>query len=401
MTTASNAAAVPRQRDLRLDFFRGIGMFIIFIAHVPNNDWSLWIPARFGFSDATEIFVFCSGMASAIAFASVFEKRGFWMGTARIAHRSWQVYWAHIGLFFAAAAMLSAADILLDTGTKNIASLNLQKFISTETAACLAGLFTLTYVPNLFDILPMYLVILMLIPVVMALSRLNPICAIVFCVALWLIATQGYWRFPAEPWSERRWDVNPLAWQLVFFTGFAFIRGWIPAPPIDKRLVWIASIITVVSMFLNKPELVQLLPDGVRRSAIPAVLMDKSNFGIIRYVHFLSLAYLAYAAAGDKGERLSGAFVSMCCRVGQQALAVFIAGIMLALLSGVVLRQAGYTGFNVALANITGMVLLIAVAYTVSWFKRTPWKQPHRNKIILQRETQTSPPSEISSAKLK
>ncbi|MDZ4093637.1 MAG: OpgC domain-containing protein, partial [Paracoccaceae bacterium] len=52
-------------RDRRLDVFRGLAMFIILIAHTPGNFLTLWIPARFGFSDATEIFVFCSGMASA------------------------------------------------------------------------------------------------------------------------------------------------------------------------------------------------------------------------------------------------------------------------------------------------------------------------------------------------
>ena len=88
-----------KQRDVRLDFFRGLGMFIIFIAHVPRNPWNDWIPARFGFSDATEIFVFCSGMASAIAFASVFDRAGFFHGTARVLYRCWQVYWCHIGLF--------------------------------------------------------------------------------------------------------------------------------------------------------------------------------------------------------------------------------------------------------------------------------------------------------------
>ena len=39
----------PKQRDPRLDFFRGIGMFIILIAHITDNPWTLWIPARFGF----------------------------------------------------------------------------------------------------------------------------------------------------------------------------------------------------------------------------------------------------------------------------------------------------------------------------------------------------------------
>ena len=83
-------------------------MFIIFISHLPQSWWANWIPARFGFSDATEIFVFCSGMASAIAFGKIFDQSGMLMGTARIGHRMWQVYWAHICQFLVIAAGLAA-----------------------------------------------------------------------------------------------------------------------------------------------------------------------------------------------------------------------------------------------------------------------------------------------------
>ena len=100
---AKAAIPAPRVRDLRLDFFRGLAMFIILVAHIPFNAWGDWIPARFGFSDATEIFVFCSGMASAIAFGGAFLRRGWLMGTARVLFRCWQVYWAHICLFFCKA----------------------------------------------------------------------------------------------------------------------------------------------------------------------------------------------------------------------------------------------------------------------------------------------------------
>jgi hypothetical protein len=82
-------------RDLRLDFFRGLAMLIIFVAHVPGNSWTEYIPARFGFSSAAEMFVFCSGCASAIAFGSVFARCGWATGTIRIACRIWQLYWAH------------------------------------------------------------------------------------------------------------------------------------------------------------------------------------------------------------------------------------------------------------------------------------------------------------------
>lgn len=77
-TASKPTAPAARARDLRLDFFRGLAMFIILLAHTPGNVWTLWIPARFGFSDAADIFVFCSGLASALAFGVVFTKRSWW-----------------------------------------------------------------------------------------------------------------------------------------------------------------------------------------------------------------------------------------------------------------------------------------------------------------------------------
>ncbi|MEL6752022.1 MAG: OpgC domain-containing protein, partial [Pseudomonadota bacterium] len=248
---------VPRIRDPRLDFFRGLAMFIIFIAHTPRDWWALWIPARFGFSDATEIFVFCSGMASAIAFGGVFARRGWWMGAARIAHRVWQVYWAHIGLFFAVLLLCIAFDqagiFVSESWSKSyVGSLNLKHFF-TKTPELVLGLFTLTYVPNYFDILPMYLVILALIPVVVGVHGVSPWVALSLVVGLWLVANAALFGFtpfnlPAEPWSERKWFFNPLGWQLVFFTGFAFMRGWIPAPPVNRRLVIAAIVVLLITI---------------------------------------------------------------------------------------------------------------------------------------------------------
>ncbi|MFK7942708.1 MAG: OpgC domain-containing protein, partial [Paracoccaceae bacterium] len=162
--TPTAPTGAKKQRDLRLDFFRGLAMFIILVAHTPNSLWRMWIPARFGFSDATEIFVFCSGMASGIAFGAVFIKRGWHLGAARIAFRVWQVYWAHIGVVLATAGIM----VLLQSTDMGEPGKDYTKwfpvggfFSATEgrPEATLLGLFTLTYVPGLFDILPMYLVI--------------------------------------------------------------------------------------------------------------------------------------------------------------------------------------------------------------------------------------------------
>ena len=161
MTGQSPSIAARAPRDPRLDFFRGMAMFIILLAHTPGNTWTLWIPARCGFSDATEIFVFCSGMASSLAFGAVYVKRGWLMGSARIAFRVWQVYWAHIGVFLATATMLYAIDHFgVGLEGKRYITQPYVVPLFKNTGEALVGLLSLTYVPGLFDILPMYLVIL-------------------------------------------------------------------------------------------------------------------------------------------------------------------------------------------------------------------------------------------------
>ena len=55
--------AVPsQQRDLRLDFFRGLALIFIFIDHIPENVLSYFTLQAFQFYDAAEVFIFVSGM---------------------------------------------------------------------------------------------------------------------------------------------------------------------------------------------------------------------------------------------------------------------------------------------------------------------------------------------------
>jgi len=399
---ARTAAPAAGTRDLRLDFFRGLAMFIILVAHTPNNFFTSWIPARFGFSDATEIFVFCSGMASAIAFGRTFDRAGWRLGSARVGYRVWQVYWAHLGLFFAVATLLAAIDRFGDFDKAYIGTLNLWKFFA-DPGPQLVGLFTLTYVPNYFDILPMYLVILVILPLMMALARVHTGLVALAVVAIWAMAQRaaldalglGDWHFafPAEPWSDRTWFFNPFGWQLVFFTGFAFMRGWLPKPPVTAPLIGLALAVVIANIPLSHigmREIFAPLAPEIREAVIDwrigyNGLINKSDFGLLRYVHFLALAYLCWAAAGDGGARLRaagqgaaarvwGALLAMILKVGQQSLAVFVFSMFLARLSGFVMDQIGRTTLSMTLANLAGFAALIGVAYTVAWFKGQPWR---------------------------
>src|SRR5215475_11219002 len=94
------SAAVPRagviarttERDLRLDLFRGLALWLIFLDHIPSNIVN-WITIRnYGFSDATEIFVFISGYTAAFVYGRTMRDRGFVLASARILRRAWQIY---------------------------------------------------------------------------------------------------------------------------------------------------------------------------------------------------------------------------------------------------------------------------------------------------------------------
>jgi len=353
-------------------------MFIIVIAHIPGNPWTLWIPARFGFSDATEIFVFCSGMASAIAFGGTFASRGWAIGAARTLYRVWQVYWAHIGAFLVTAALMAALTTMDVTGKDYIARLNLGPFFS-DPAANLPALLMLGYVPNYFDILPMYLVILAMLPVALLLARVHPGLVAIGAATLWLAANMGQVALPAEPWSDRTWFFNPFGWQLLFFTGFAFMAGWVPPPRVNWALTGLAGSIVVVSIPFAYFRLLHAVPFLDETARDIAFLTVKTPFGLLRYVHFLALAYLALIAVGPDGDQLMQGerrrrIVSVIRKVGQQSLAVFVTGIVLAQLCGVLLDAIGRGPVQSLAVNLLGMAAVIVTAYSVGWIKSAPWK---------------------------
>lgn len=370
----SHPSNTARERDPRLDFFRGVGMFIIFIAHVPGNSWTLWIPARFGFSDATEIFVFCSGMASAIAFGSIFTARGWWVGTARTLYRAWQIYWVHIGVFVLLSASLAALDAYGVFGQRYIANLNLERFYA-DPKANLFALMTLTYVPNYFDILPMYFVILLMLPLVVAFRKAGFWFAAMFVVGIWMAAQLDILRLPAEPWSNREWFFNPFGWQLIFFTGFAFMSGWIKPPPVNVLLIALAATFVLATIPFAYFEIIRAFAFFKSASEFLSPFTAKTDFGVLRYVHFLALAYLAWVAAGAKGARLKPAgvlrhAVGVVHKVGQQALATFIAGLVAAQFLTIFYVIVGKSQLVIAGVNFAGFAILIVVAYITGWFKR-------------------------------
>src|SRR5260221_14622968 len=62
-------------------------------------------------------------------------------------------------------------------------------------------------------------------------------------------------------------------------------------------------------------------------------------------------------------------------KCGQQALAVFLSGMVLSHIGGMIFDHAGNGAGMQLLVNGVSFAALFAIAYTVAWFKATPWKR--------------------------
>ncbi len=367
-------AAVPSKgRDPRLDFFRGSAMFIIFIAHCRGNFLWDYIPARFGLSDAADMFVFLSGMAASIAFGGTFLRQGMVMGTARILHRCWQLLIAHLGLFFTVAMVVTAGTRWYGD-TDYVEVLNLQRFF-VDTPGSLIGLFTLTYVPHYFDILPLYIVVLAMVPIAMLLARINPLLVPIVSLALYVATNAFGLNLAANADDQAQWYFNPLAWQLIFFTGFSLGRGWLVVPLDSKPLLWASILILVVGLAISLPIVfTHVMWIDVLRIWIMEH-SDKTDLDLLQYAHFLASAYVAVVILRGRETILLALPLRPFVKCGQQALAVFLSGMVLSHIGGMVFDHLG-TEAGVQLAvNGVSFTLLFAIAYGVAWFKGTPWKR--------------------------
>src|ERR1700722_11420199 len=218
--TATNTDAISgaglregTNRDYRLDFFRGLALMFIFIDHIPDNTVSFFTLRSFAFCDAAEVFIFISGYTAALAYGPAFDREGVAMGVARIYRRGWQLYVAHLCLFMIFNAEvaytlkflynplfadeLQVGDYLNDPGEAFIRVLSLQ------------------FQPSLLNILPLYIALLLALPLLILCVRRHILLALIPSAALWLAANLFGWNMPGFP-EGRLWYFDPFAWQFLF-----------------------------------------------------------------------------------------------------------------------------------------------------------------------------------------
>ena len=153
---------VSTERDLRLVLFRGLALWLIFLDHIPSNAVS-WITIRnYGFSDATEIFVFISGYTAAFVYGRAMRQHGFIIASARVLKRAWQIYIAHVFLLAIYLAEIAYVASSFDNPlyTEEMGVLD---FLKNPDVTIFQALL-LKFKPVNMDVLPLYILLLAWFP---------------------------------------------------------------------------------------------------------------------------------------------------------------------------------------------------------------------------------------------
>ena len=208
-------APVPTERDLRLDLFRGLALWLIFLDHIPSNLVS-WVTIRnYGFSDATEIFVFISGYTAAFVYGRAMTVNGFVVASARVLKRAWQIYVAHVFLFAIYLAEISYVSHSFDNPLYS-EEMGVVNFLNNPDVTIIQALL-LKFKPVNMDVLPLYIVLLLWFAPILWLLLRAPSLALIVSATIYTISWMFDWNLPAYPSGD--WAFNPLAWQLLFVFG--------------------------------------------------------------------------------------------------------------------------------------------------------------------------------------
>jgi hypothetical protein len=360
-----------RGRDLRLDFFRGLSLFFIFIDHIPNNFLGWFTLRSVAFSDAAEVFIFISGYTAALVYGRSFQQHGPFFATAQIYRRVWQLYVAHIFLFMIFTAEVSYT-ILTVNNPMYAEETRVADFLQEPHIAILKAL-TLQFQPAFLDILPLYIVLLGVFPAVLLALARTPLWALLPSAALYALTLRRGWALPAYP--EGVWFFNPLAWQFLFVigasAGHARVSGRWPFP----SGVWLPRAAVVLSAFLiliNVSWLAHWLYEPV-----PAILakqllsysIDKTNLAPLRLINFLALALATVYFVTPESAFLRWRVAAPVILCGQHSLYVFCLGIVLAVLGHFVLSEFYGELPMQLIVNIVGFAVMIGTAALLAWYK--------------------------------
>ena len=365
------------ERDLRLDLFRGVGLWMIFLDHVPDDIVS-WLTLRnYGFSDAAEAFVFISGYLAGFIYGPIIAAGNFLAALKRLWTRVWQMYVAHIMLFLLFTAQIARTVRKFDNPMYED-EFNVHNFLQ-HPDVLIGQALTLRYKPVDLDVLPLYIALIAMAPFMIWAMVRRPNLTLSASVVLYILARWFDWNFASYP-PGTTWYFNPFAWQMLFVFaawcgtgGVNRIWGLIQSRlALIVAVVWIAFALLIV-MTWHVAFLEAMIPKWMIKLIYP---IDKTDLDMLRFTHLLALALLVARYFPHKAEILSSKWLRPMILCGQHSLPLFCFGVFLSFGAHWILVQHAQHGVRALwmqlLVSVGGIVIMIALAWVLDRSRKVP-----------------------------
>jgi hypothetical protein len=361
------------KRDLRLDLFRGAGLWMIFLDHIPH-DIVAWLTLRnYGFSDAAEFFVFISGYLAGFIYGPIVRTGHFLAATKRLLKRASEMYVAHIMLFLLFTAQIARTVRKFDN-PMYADEFNVHNFLE-HPDVLIGQALSLRYKPVNLDVLPLYIALIAASPLILWCLVRRPNWTLLASAVLYAAARWFDWNLASYP-AGTHWYFNPFAWQLMFVFG-----AWCGVGGADKlkfiiqsrvalalAVAWILFALVIVLTW-HVPLLDASVPKWMIKAIYP---IDKTDLDMLRFTHFLALALVVARFLPRDWPMLSSKWLRPLILCGQHSLPIFCFGVFLSFGAHWILMQYTRGVWEQLAVSAGGILIMVAAAWLLDRAAKVP-----------------------------
>ncbi|GBC60640.1 OpgC protein [Desulfonema ishimotonii] len=340
----------PTGRDLRIDFIRGIVMFILIVNHIEAfSYYSLLTWERFGVATGGEGFVILSGFVLGMIYRRRIDKDGWESSISRLVSRSAQLYRVNIFVIVSVAMLnllpfLDASAVMTYVSHGSGKIYPLYPSVQDPVQIWIAKILMLKIGPHQFQIMGLYVILIFITPFALWLIKhgwtriLLGIC--------WILYFHN-WAFPSRPTGAQFEYAFPiLTWQLPYFHGLVagfyrdkIMEAW-QKPKFRTLFLGISVPLFLLLFFFTQNNPNPRMPDYAKISVIPPEIFwkiygdyfRKDMLGIGRLVNYLVILSLGFLLLTRCWKLINKALGWFFIPVGQASLYVFIVHVYLVML---------------------------------------------------------------------
>jgi len=351
-----------------IDFWRGFALVTIFINHIPGIYFERFTHRNVSLSDSAELFVFLAGWALRLAVGKPEDPLPTGQLVARLGGRALKIYAAQLLIISIAIAMLAVASKLL--ANPLLLEWHNAAAVFYNPVDAHIGLVLLTHQLGYFDILPLYVVLMLVAPLIALLHRNAPHWLLPISLAIYFSTLVFEITVPSWP-IEGQWFFNPLAWQLIFVLGFVLARERGPSAFVRRHIGLIRIVCVPIVLLTALIVWNNWLPDPTRMPEPRLLFVNAKTFlSPMRVLQFLALAAV-FSATYPYIEAIARPLTGYLSMLGRNSLEVFCVGSLLSLGGQIVRFAYGASVAGDAVIVVVGVVLLGVTAWLSEWRERT------------------------------